>query len=223
MIVYAPVLNPSFNLITIIKKPMYMRILLSILCVMGMLFFCACGGNQTSDAEQTETSTSQPNDISEAIKEVQTQSAKLQEGEPLPFRRLQEVLPERLNGIERTSKSGQTNGAMGFKISQAEAKYKTDEGQSIEIEIFDTGGLKMGIMSMAAWASLEMDKEDENGYEKTSTIQGFKAFEKFNKRSKRSELSLLVQERFVVKATGRNIEMKDLKAAVKDLSLQKLK
>lgn len=200
-----------------------MRTLLRSLLFAAMLPLLACGGNQTPNADQADTDANQPtDDITAAIKQVQTQTAQLQEGEPMPFRELQEVLPEKLNGLERTSKSGQTNGAMGFKISQAEAKYQTDSGESIEVEIFDTGGLKMGLMSMAAWASLDMDKEDDNGYERTTTIQGFKAFEKYNKRSQRSELSLLVKERFVVKATGKNMEMKTLKAAVKALPLQKL-
>jgi hypothetical protein len=183
----------------------------------------ACSGNQATNADQEDSNSEEPAaNITEAIQQVQNQAAQLQEGEPLPFRELQEVLPKKLNGLERTSKSGQTNGAIGFKISQAEAKYQTDDGESIEVEIFDTGGLKMGLMSMAAWASLEMDQEDDNGYERTSTIQGFKAFEKYNKRSQRSELSLLVKERFVVKATGKNMEMKTLKNAVKALPLQKL-
>lgn len=205
------------------QKTNYMRTLVRSLLFAVLLPILACGGKQVTNADQEDGNSNEPTtDITEAIQQVQNQAAQLQEGEPLPFRELQEVLPEKLNGLDRTSKSGQTNGAMGFKISQAEAKYQTDSGEKIEVEIFDTGGLKMGVMSMAAWASLEMDKEDDNGYERTSTIQGFKAFEKYNKRSQRSELSLLVKERFVVKATGKNMEMKKLKAAVKALPLQKL-
>ncbi len=200
-----------------------MRTLLRSLLFASLLPILACSGKQATTADQEDSNPNEPTtDITDAIQQVQNQAAQLQEGEPLSFRELQEVLPEKLDGLERTSKSGQSNGAMGFKISQAEAKYKTDDGESIEVEILDTGGLKMGLMSMAAWASLEMDKEDDNGYERTSTVQGYKAFEKYNKRSQRSELSLLVKERFVVKATGRNMEMKRLKAAIKDLPLKKL-
>lgn len=200
-----------------------MRTLVRSLLFASLLPILACGGKQVANANQEDGNPNEPTtDITEAIQQVQNQAAQLQEGEPLPFRKLQEVFPEKLNGLKRTSKSGQTNGAMGFKISQAEAKYQTDSGEKIEVEIFDTSGLKMGVMRMAAWANLEMDKEDDNGYERTSTIQGFKAFEQYNKRSQRSEVSLLVKERFVVKATGKNMEMKKLKAAVKALPLQKL-
>ncbi len=200
-----------------------MRTLLRNLLLASLLPMLACSDTPGTTADQEDSNANEPTkEITEAIQQVQAQTAQLQEGEPLPFRELQEVLPKKLNGLDRTSKSGQTNGAMGFKISQAEAKYQATDGKYIEVEIFDTGGLQMGLMSMAAWASLEMDKEDDNGYERTSTIQGFKAFEKYNKRNQRSELSLLVKERFVVKATGKNMEMKTLKAAVKDLPLQKL-
>lgn len=187
---------------------------------------CSGGSSTAQDQDTTPPTESAPSsdDISNAVKQAQQviqDNSQLQEGEPLNFRKLQEFLPAELNDLQRTSTSGQTNGAMGFKFSQAEGKYETPKGEKIKIEVFDTGGLKMGLMSMAAWASLEMDREDENGYERTSTLKGHKAFEKFNKRSQKSELSLLINERFVIKATGQPLEMQALKAAVKELPLQK--
>ena len=81
----------------------------------------------------------------------------------------------------------------------------------------------MGLMSMAAWANLEMDKEDEKGYERTSTFNGFKAIEKYTKRSNNSELSLLVNNRFIVKGEGRDVPMTDLKAVMEDMPLDGMK
>ena len=81
----------------------------------------------------------------------------------------------------------------------------------------------MGLMSMAAWANLEMAKEDEKGFERTSTIDGFTAIEKYTKRSNNSELSLLVNNRFIVKGEGRDVAMADLKAVMKDMPLSKMK
>lgn len=207
-----------------------MKKLIQISTFLFLLGLISCSGSKESEsqAESTSAKSAQEasNDLTAAMNQAQEaikQATNLQEGEPLNFRDLQAFLPEKLKGLERTNKSGQTNGAMGFKISQAEGSYQTSDGKKITISIFDTGGLQMGLMSMAAWANLEMDKEDEKGFERTSTIDGFKAIEKYTKRSNNSELSLLVNNRFIVKGEGRDVAMADLKAVMKDMPLSKMK
>lgn len=204
-----------------------MKTLIQIFSLLFLFNLIACSGGNASTAEDSQTAdTEAPDDIAGAIQQAQeviAQTSQLQEGEPLNFRALQEFLPEKLNGLKRTAKSGQTNGAMGFKISQAEGKYETKAGSTINIDVVDTGGLKMGLMSMAAWANLDIDKEDDKGYERSTTLKGFKAFEKYTNRNNKSELSLLVNNRFVVKAEGREVDMKELKAVVKDMPLGEMK
>jgi len=204
-----------------------MKTLIHFFSFLFLLNLLACTGGGGATAEDNQTAdTETPDDIAGAIKQAQeviAQTSQLQEGEPLNFRALQEFLPEKLNGLKRTAKSGQTNGAMGFKISQAEGKYETKSGSSIKIDVVDTGGLKMGLMSMAAWANLDIDREDDKGYERSTTLNGFKAFEKYTKRNNKSELSLLVNSRFVVKAEGREVDMKELKAVIGDMPLGKMK
>lgn len=204
-----------------------MKTLIQFFSLLFFLNLIACTGGTAPTAEDSQTDdTEAPDDIAGAIKQAQeviAQTSQLQEGEPLNFRVLQEFLPEKLNGLKRTAKSGQTNGAMGFKISQAEGKYETKAGSTIKIDVVDTGGLKMGLMSMAAWANLDIDREDDKGYERSTSLNGFKAFEKYTNRNNKSELSLLVNDRFVVKAEGREVDMKELKAVVQDMPLGKMK
>ncbi|MEZ5041702.1 MAG: hypothetical protein R2828_17540 [Saprospiraceae bacterium] len=207
-----------------------MKKLIQISTFLFLLGATACSGDKAAESQvesdNPKSAQAASNDLTAAMNQAQEaikQAANLQEGEPLNFRDLQAFLPEKLDGLERTNKSGQTNGAMGFKISQAEGTYQTSDGKKITISIFDTGGLQMGLMSMAAWANLEMDKEDEKGYERTSTFNGFKAIEKYTKRSNNSELSLLVNNRFIVKGEGRDVPMTDLKAVMEDISLDRMK
>lgn len=204
-----------------------MKTLIQFFSLLFLLNLIACTGGTAPTAEDNQSpDTETPDDIAGAIKQAQeviAQTSQLQEGEPLNFRALQEFLPEKLNGLKRTAKSGQTNGAMGFKISQAEGKYETKTGSTIKIDVVDTGGLKMGLMSMAAWANLDIDREDDKGYERSTSLNGFKAFEKYTNRNNKSELSLLVNDRFVVKAEGREVDMKELKAVVQDMPLGEMK
>lgn len=50
---------------------------------------------------------------------------------------------------------------------------------------------------MASWASVEIDRETETGYEKSTVLGGNKAFEKYDTRSRRGEIKVLVGGRFI--------------------------
>lgn len=142
--------------------------------------------------------------------------------ETVDFRTLKEFLPADADGLDRKEASGQKTGAMGFKISTAEADYANADGsERIGVDIVDAGGTG-ALMGMAAWSLVEVDKEDENGYEKTSTVDGNKCFEKYNNSSKNGELNLLVKNRFIVTVKGDGVSMDKLKATLEDIDLDKL-
>jgi len=75
---------------------------------------------------------------------------------------------------------------------------------------------------MAAWANASIDSDTNEGYQKTIDYEGYKAFEEFNEKRKSGSFSVLVENRFVVTVSGRNIDMDDLKEAIEDLNVKKL-
>ena len=77
-------------------------------------------------------------------------------------------------------------------------------------------------MALAGWSMAEIDKETTTGYEKTTKIEGYKAFEKYDNEGKSGELNVLVADRFVVNVQGDHITVDQLKGALKDLDLTKL-
>jgi hypothetical protein len=68
-----------------------------------------------------------------------------------------------------------------------------------------------------------VDKENDNGYEKTGTYNGNKSFEKYNNQNKDGEISVLVANRFMLTANGSNVEMSVIKKALDAVNMQKLK
>lgn len=130
--------------------------------------------------------------------------------QPVNFRELKKAMPDNIAGLERTSNSGETTGAMGFKVSTAKSKY-VDGDKNIKVEITDVAGFGGALLGLASWSQLEVDKESDDGYERTTTFNGHKAYEKYDGNRKRGELKLLFKERVVVQVTGRGIEMDDLK------------
>lgn len=141
--------------------------------------------------------------------------------EPVSHRKLKDFAPEKMMGMERTDYEGQTSGAFGVKVSTSESTYKEGD-QRMELKIVDTGGLGMALMGMAAWSTIEVDKESSRGYERTTTIDGNKAFEKYDSNRKKGELAMIVDDRFVVTMEFRNMDMDDVKSAIKKLDLDDL-
>jgi hypothetical protein len=143
--------------------------------------------------------------------------------EPVNFRELKALLPEALPGFKRKDAKGEKAGAMGMVVSQASADYDGDGGARIDIKLVDVGSLAGPLaLGMVGWASVEIDRETETGYEKSTVLGGNKAFEKYDTRSKRGEVKVLVGNRFIVEVRGRNVSVDDMKAAAGKLDLAKL-
>ena len=140
------------------------------------------------------------------------------------YKVLKDMLPGDLSGMKRSEATGEKNSAMGITIANAEGRYKNDDAsQSMNIKITDIGSMTgLAGMAMYAWASTDIDRETETGYEKTSTFNGFKSHEKYDKSSKSGELSTIVGGRFVVEAQGSGVDMNAIKDAVSKVDLKKL-
>jgi hypothetical protein len=140
------------------------------------------------------------------------------------YQDLKDLMPEDINGLARSSLEGEKNSAMGFTISKAEARYETQGANaSIRIEISDIGAMT-GMAAMAAfgWATMDMSNESDNGYERTTTIKGYRGYERYDKQSNFSEYQVLVGGRFVVHVEGNEVPMDVLKAAIDRIDLRKL-
>jgi len=179
------------------------------------------GNNDDANASISD-SKKEPANLQEAMDQMQKsiKDSGLQQTEPVNFRELQKKTPEKLDGMERISKKGETAGTLGMKISTVKAKYKDDDGNIIEINIVDTGGFAMGLMGMAAWSAATIDKEDENGYERTATLDGLKCFEKCRTRNNSCEISVIADNRFVVSANCKECGMDKLKSAIREMGLK---
>lgn len=144
--------------------------------------------------------------------------------ETVDYKELKALLPESLPGMKRTDATGEKTSAMGMQISNAEGRYSADNGGgSMTIKISDIGSMT-GLAGMAAyaWSGVNIDRESDNEYEKTSTIGGYKSHEKYNKSSKSGEVSVLVGDRFVVDVNGDNVDMDAIKGALGKVDLGKL-
>jgi hypothetical protein len=135
------------------------------------------------------------------------------------FRALKALLPESLGALKRTSATGEKNVAMGFGASHAEGRYG-DGDTRITIKIADFAGA--GAFAALSIAAVEVDKETETGFERTTTIDGNKALEKYDSKTKDGELKVAVGKRFFVEIDGRGVPPQALRDALAKVDLGKL-
>lgn len=146
----------------------------------------------------------------------------IEEKEPVNFRDMKEILPNDLGGMEQTDNEGQTSGIMGFKFSTAKATYEEDKAK-LEVKIIDIAGIGKLASKMADWSTLDIDKESKNGYERTTTIDGHKAYEKYDANRQKGKVAMIIDDRFIVDLEGRNVTEKQLRNAIEDINIRKLR
>jgi hypothetical protein len=138
------------------------------------------------------------------------------------YKELKALLPETIGDFKRTGASGEKSGAMGMAVAHAEGTYEAKDA-NLRVKITDMGGMGgLGAIAQAGWAMTEVDREGDDGYERTVKVKGFKALEKYDTKSKRGEMNILVGSRFQVEVDGSDVTPEQVKAAVEALDLQKL-
>jgi hypothetical protein len=191
-----------------------------------LIFGCGKSAEQKKLEEAAKEMGAAGDKIAEGAQKMADAMKDLNEGkkvEPVDFRELKALLPASLPGLNRSNVEGERTGAMGVDIAVASAQYSNENGASISIKISDMGSLT-GPMRLATmgWTIAQIDRENDEGYEKTTTFNGYKAFEKFWTSTKHGELSILIEGRFVVEVDGSDCEMSQIKEAAGKVDLGKL-
>lgn len=141
--------------------------------------------------------------------------------EVVDFRELRALLPESVGAYKRTKASGEKSGAMGMTISQAIGQYEAGKAQ-LTIKLMDYGGTGFASVMAAAWTTTEIDRETDDGYERSVKLGAHRGIEKYDNASRFGELQVLVGSRFMVEINVRDGEPADLTAAANALALDKL-
>lgn len=139
--------------------------------------------------------------------------------DPVDFRELRALLPEQVVGLERSEHEGSRQQMGGFALVQAQAEYDGSDREHIEIEIIDIGNapglsvLGLGMMGM------EIDRESSSGFERTGTYNGHRMHEEYDSNQNRGKRTVLVEGRFVVGVSGRNVPFSRIEEATDAIDL----
>ena len=131
---------------------------------------------------------------------------------------LRAAMPDALLGMPRTDLQGQQSEFFGFGMSTAEAAYQESD-RKLNISLIDTGGAGSILSSLAGWADMKVDKESEDGYERSVMIDGQKAYERYSKADQSGELLVLAGDRLILSLSGQGIGPNDLQKALRKIRL----
>ena len=179
-------------------------------------------GTQTSAAD---TSAPDYEKIAEENRKALTEANQGKVIEAVPAATLKALLPAELPGMTRTDASAERTQMMGIDTSNAEGRYSAadNSGANVEVKLTDTGNMSGSMrLGMSAWTMGQYSRETDTGYEKTTTISGYKGMEKYDTQNKEGSLQLLVADRFIVEVSGYGVTMETLKQAVDKIDLKKL-
>jgi len=211
------------------------RLILAGLALLGLLVMMGCGMcSRKPDADQAAQKAEEAREAQEAaepgLQQMGDALSKMKEAmegkgepvEPVNYQSLKALLPETAADLARESAEGEKTGAMGVKVSMARARYANEES-SLEIEITDMGTASgLTAMASAAWTLVDMDKESDAGYERTTTYRGHRAFEEYDNNAQRGEMRVLVAKRFIVNVQGSNLPMDRIKSALNEVDFSQL-
>lgn len=170
--------------------------------------------SSSSDSGSSSGTVSIPGMGSIDVGEVEKMSKRMEDAasgktKPVPVDDLKGLLPESLGAYKRTALQTVGAGAAGTTV---EGTY-TAEDRKFDLKITDMFGIG-ALAGMGSALGIEQSREDEDGYERTGTVDGAMQTEKWSKSGSRGTFGRVVADRFLVEADGQAGSIDELKAAV---------
>jgi len=184
----------------------------------------ACGGSKPSpDAQATPTPQATPPTAAQAAQQMAEAVQKMgqtQTATAVDFEKLIAFLPEPA-GWTRSKPEGEQI-SMGASMSRAEAEYEKGES-SIRLEITDSSFNQLYLAPMSMMLMSTYSERSSKGYKKAASLNGSPGFEEWENEPKEGTVTVVVSNRFVVSARGRNVDNIDaVRSLVQAVDLSKL-
>jgi len=189
--------------------------------VVGTLAASGCGGSEPQTANPP-ASAATPQTLSDAAALAAAQSTPVakQLDAAVDFQKLIALLPEG-HGWTRSKPKGEQV-SVGGAMSLAKAEYQRGDA-SIDLEITDSSFNQMVLSPLTMFLAAGFSERSGADYAKSTPVAGNPGFEKWNNGARRGEVTVVVGNRFIVQATGRNVDdIGPVRSLVKSVDLAKL-
>lgn len=206
---------------------------ISMLLVLALITGCgkkSADGQQQSQqqTESNQSSDSKSSNPFEQMTKAAEEMSKAMGGDqkPVPavsYKILMGFLPTSYNNMKVDGPEGESASYGEWNFSTAKVRFSSEDGSSsAEIDIFDYAHIGLLYAPFQMLFNMKYAKESSRGYERSTKIGGFPAFEKWENDSKDGELTLLVSDRFIVTVKTNNLAEGAAKELISKIDLSKL-
>jgi len=144
-----------------------------------------------------------------------------QGGQPFLPELMQQALPDRLMGMERTAIEARTDAALGMSLSRVTAEYSSQQSR-IEVGLQDIGAVPALAMAMGAWAGSTVNRETREEVERVFQRDGVTFKEEYRKDGSQAELTGLLPNGVLVELSGDSVDIEGLRQAWRDIDVRRL-
>ncbi len=161
------------------------------------------------------------NEIIKGAEDLEKNIEKLSELTPVTKEQIKAWMPKEIDDLKRTEYN--IGGVMG--ISTFKLTFKGEGNKKINITISDGAGKGSAIVAMySMMQNIEIDKENESGYERTQKFDGQPTLIKYqsSENYQKTTLQCLFNERFGIEANAWEMTPEELWGYIKKLEIEKL-
>ncbi len=198
-----------------------------LICTLGVLLLAGCGGKDSDSADDEKSGLDKLAETAENMANAAEEAGESlnEDREPVPpvsFKVLLGYLPMQIDEMKKENPRGETATMGAWTFSQANADYSGPDDKSATVEIFDYAYIGVMYAPIRMWMKMKINRESTEGYERTTEIAGYPAFEKFEHADQHAEATILVGERFIVTINTRQMPEDMPRQVAENMELQKL-
>ena len=182
------------------NRAVYASVALSLGLITGCGKSAAKDGSTTAAATPTVTPQATATPTAPAQPRLPTSAIAVE------FEQLVALIPEAAGWTRSTPRGEQIN--MGLTMSRALAEYQKGDS-TIDLEITDSTFNPVFLAPLTTYLTSGYSERTSEGYRKAAPVSGQPAFETWNNDSRRAEVTVVIANRFVVQATGHNVDNAD--------------
>ena len=204
-----------------------MKKLIAITMLLLMIVACKKENNPinkfkqaTEKVKEAKQGLENVNKIVKGAEDAQKNIKKLSELTPISKEQIKAWMPENVGDLKRSS--FQISKEMGMKFKLV---FKGDEGKKINLNIIDGAGNGAPMMSMFSMMQhIDIDKENDTGYERTQKMGNQKVYVKHEKSAnyEKSKLQCILNGRFGIEANAWKMTPEELWQYIQKLEIEKL-
>ncbi|GGX04101.1 hypothetical protein [Aquimarina muelleri] len=201
-----------------------------LITLISILVLSSCGKDKKEEQEpglfDIIEGVSDLRKVADEAEKIEEDNEKLMNTKPISNEEIKAFLPEQI--LEYPRKKFSIGNQFMSEIRMGEAEYESENGQKILLSIIDGAGEAGSSMIMLARLGFTQDFEEQNerGYKKSTTINGYKATEEIEKDAyndgENSKIELLIANRFLVSMEGDQVSLNELKKGFSQLNSKKL-